>query len=155
MSKHKQLEHHNTGAGMVNDLFMAHAQMEQERADLMSCAMRSTTGGARRGASLAEAAKGHRLSDAHRSKQQRRSSVILGIAEAAHYKEADLWKRGKGSVAQQRKRDRTEADEAAAAVDSRRVTALTRTHVRGQTGKLRKASQVSIPPPPPHLPSSR
>ena len=96
-------------AAQVNDMFMAHAQLEKERATLTHVSLRSATGGARRPAARAEAAKGHGLSDAHASKGQRQATCVLALAEAGLYANEDLCKRGEGSIASELKRKREDA----------------------------------------------
>jgi hypothetical protein len=141
VSKHKQLEHHNTSAGMVNDMFMLHAQLESERAALTHSSARSATGGARRPAARAEAAKGHGLTDAHASKGQRQAMAMLALVEAQRYSAAALFKRGEGSVARALKRKRAEEADLAAAVPRAKVEALKQTHAAGPSGQARRPVQ--------------
>ena len=83
---------------LVDAIFMAHAGLEQERAQLTSCAARSQSGGTKTAAAKAQAAAGKCLRKAYRSKAQRRGMLVSAMQEAAQFK--DVRWRGAGSVAQ-------------------------------------------------------
>lgn len=101
VSKQKQLQQgHNTTPSMVNHIFMHHAGLEETRALLTSNQMRSTSGKARLKAGLAEASKGHGLTDATRSKVQRQGLMFLTLTTVLPlYSAKDIYARGRESAA--------------------------------------------------------
>ena len=143
VSLYKTFAHVNMTGATVELMFLYHAGLEGDRANLRACGMRSSTGGARRKSAMSRAMQGKSLTTHHGSKKQQQALCALALQKAKEIDRRRYFTRGEEGLKRKHYIERMASEGFRHGAAKRTVEAQGATCCYSAAGKKRR---VEAPP---------